>query len=182
MNTSSRTPLLQLDTSNINVDDSVFTSISVDLASPYPAREDSQTTSPFTVARSFQPDKSHASSEKPNNRALNESRKLLAHLLEQLEERKMPPSVFENFRTISDSFGDKSFGAIVETVRGAVRFKAALMHAHEARTHSVAGEDEEEDEDTERGFSTNDTFELLLRLRDLLVVSMDQGWQIFHDK
>jgi hypothetical protein len=41
--------------------------------------------------------------------------------------------------------------------------------------------DDEDDEDDGRGFSTDSTLELMTQLRDVLIISAAQGWQIFDE-
>ncbi|KAJ7582678.1 hypothetical protein C8J56DRAFT_1167735 [Mycena floridula] len=87
-----------------------------------------------------------------------ESRKLLLHVLNQLHSRPMPPTVFEAL-TESDNI--------------------ALTTTKSRPTASGAEDDLEEE--AERGFSTEGTFELMSTLRDVLTLSVSQGWQIFED-
>jgi hypothetical protein len=78
---------------------------------------------------------------------------------------------------------DKSFGAIVDTVRGVVKFKAAVSRTMTQTSIPTAPpEPDVEDEETENTFSTDVTFDLLLQLRDVLIVSVAQGWRIFNDR
>jgi len=157
-------------------------------ASPTLARELAQNSQSLTfpVSRSFQLDESNTASpihsQQPNNRSLNESRKLLAHLLEQLQNRPMPPSLYDAFQARVDGSIGKGFGVIVDTVRGAVKFKAALQR-NDVRTQSTfVAELEDEDEETDNSFTTNATFDLLLQLRLVLILSVAQGLQIFQDR
>jgi hypothetical protein len=89
----------------------------------------------------------------------------------------MPPPVFDTFKTNGDGLGDKSFGVIVETVRGAVKLRGGRG---EAKTYTHAGDDDE-DEESEHTFSTDATFELMTQLKEVLQISVAQGWHIFHD-
>jgi hypothetical protein len=102
-----------------------------------------------------------------------ESRKLLAHLLSQLQHRKIPPSIFEIFRTGPSASLASSLGSVVQTVRSAVK----LNHG---RSEMPLVEDED-DEDVS-GYKTDATLDLLNQLRHVLLVSIEKGWQIFYDR
>ncbi|KIK57795.1 hypothetical protein GYMLUDRAFT_228917 [Collybiopsis luxurians FD-317 M1] len=94
----------------------------------------------------------------------NESKKLLAHVLDQINHRKMPPSVYDGLAVLGDNVDEKrSF--IGRTLK---------------RKNTETEDDDSEDEN-DGIFSTDATFELMTRLRDLLIISASQGWQIFDD-
>jgi hypothetical protein len=92
----------------------------------------------------------------------------------------MPSSVFDEFKTSGDLFVDKSLGAIVQTVRGAVRFKNGRREAR-GQPPPATAEDEGDEDDTDSVFSTDVTYDLMLQLKEVLVISVARGWQIFHD-
>jgi hypothetical protein len=105
------------------------------------------------------------------NRALNESRKLLAHLLARLQRRAMPPpTVDELKRTLGISSG-RALGAIVDTARAAVKWKNAMP---EAGIQSSPAADEDDDGDEQAAFTTDFTYELMMQLKDVLGESHDR--------
>lgn len=115
-----------------------------------------------------------------NSKALNESRKLLAHLLGQLQNRVLPPPVFDAFRDIDSNGNDKGLADVVQTVKDAVRFKGGKRDFGIQSTASQR--DDSDDEETEQTFTTDATFSLMTQLKDVLLISRLQNWQIFHDK
>lgn len=177
---SSRPP--RIDTGNMDMEYRSSPKISVELMSASPTTVRTQALPSFRVSISPNSEKPPPPpslaqpSQKTNSRARNESQKLLAHLLGQLQNRPMPPPVFDAFKTDGNGLGEKSFG-VVETVRGAVKLKS---NRGEARTQAQTGEDDE-DEEGDHTFSTDATFELMMQLKEVLIISVAQGWHIFHD-
>ncbi|KAK1236541.1 hypothetical protein PQX77_000234 [Marasmius sp. AFHP31] len=107
----------------------------------------------------------------------NETRKLLGHVLGQLSQRKMPPTVYDTFGVYGDRTDDKSPG-IVESVKDAVKGGGG----NHKSTESLGIHNFVVDEDDEPGvFSTDETFELMVQLRDVLMIFLKQGWTVFDD-
>ncbi|KAI8998560.1 hypothetical protein BD414DRAFT_519687 [Trametes punicea] len=112
------------------------------------------------------------------NRARNESRKLLAHILSQLQNRPRP-STFLNAQVYGSQPTDKGISSVMKTVKGAVRYTGSLR---ERRTHQLLPQDDTDSEDEEkRGFATDLTFDLMSQLKDVLVLSITHNWDIFYD-
>ncbi|KAJ7452375.1 hypothetical protein B0H11DRAFT_2327847, partial [Mycena galericulata] len=111
------------------------------------------------------------------HRIRDESRKLLAHVLNQLKTRALPPPVYDAFTTVRDDAVGNNFTAIAETVRGVVK----MRHGRPDNNAPISPLDDEGDEDDGRIFSTDATLELLTQLRDVLIISAAQGWQIFDE-
>ncbi|KAF5380960.1 hypothetical protein D9615_003973 [Tricholomella constricta] len=123
--------------------------------------------------------RTQTSLKKTNNRARTESRKLLAHVLDQLERRNLPSSIFDVFGNTEDQAAEKNLGALLETVKDAVKIK---KQKQEGRLQTQAGTVEDDsDDDGEHGFSTDATYDLMLQLKDVLIMSVDQGWYIFDE-
>ncbi|KAE9396073.1 hypothetical protein BT96DRAFT_997116 [Gymnopus androsaceus JB14] len=103
----------------------------------------------------------------------NESKKLLAHVLEQIKYRDMPPSAYDGLAATTESLNEKGFGSFIGR---------AVKRKNTAKDGKSAPNADNESEDEDEGiFSTDATFELMTRLRDLLTISASQGWQIFDD-
>ncbi|KAI6109011.1 hypothetical protein EV401DRAFT_1870641 [Pisolithus croceorrhizus] len=98
--------------------------------------------------------------------ARDESRKLLALLVDQLLGRPKPPSVFEPSGT------QYSAGNTVKSNR---RRQDSLLYAS-----LPTNDDSDEEDGSSDGFSTDSTFDLMVRLKEVLLFSMSQGWQIFE--
>ena len=98
-------------------------------------------------------------------KARDESQKLLAHVLEQLRHRpKCPPPYPSSLQVASVT-------------------KAIPPRQSASRTNSeIQSFDSEHEEIHERGFSPDKAFELMNRLRDVLVISLTHGWQIFNGR
>lgn len=127
---------------------------------------------------------SPAPSPKPRldsgNRPRNESRKLLAHVLNQLHNRPTPPLIYTTIETPGNTTEtDGQFmGAILESVKVAVKLNQGKQKS-EAALRTQLEEDSDEDDTT---FTTETTYDLLFQLKDVLVISKMQGWQIFDDR
>lgn len=112
-------------------------------------------------------------------RARNESRKLLAHILSQLQGRAVPPPLLSAI-----AFGsgptEKSNGSVMKSMRGAVKYTRTLPAR---RTHQPVPQDDtdSEEEDVEV-FSTDTTLDLMNQLKDVLVLSIAHSWDIFYDR
>jgi hypothetical protein len=138
----------------------------VDLTSPSLAGQQTAPTRGF--GDSPEPDRTIPAAQKAHNRLLNESRKLLAHHLVRLQNRPMPPSVFDAFKVNSDRSADKGWGVISETVKEAVKPKGGKL---ESRSQTINLDDRDEDfegdEEKDNLFTTDNTFELLDHLREV---------------
>lgn len=122
-----------------------------------------------------------ASQPVPNHgtqKARAETRKLLAHILTQLKTRPKPPSVSDALNMTSDQRG-KGISAVIQSVKGAVAPKARRRETNPRRSLSNEDSDSEQDEVLE--FTTDVTFDLMNQLKDVLVISAMQGWDIFHE-
>ncbi|KAI6166988.1 hypothetical protein EDD17DRAFT_1752337 [Pisolithus thermaeus] len=92
--------------------------------------------------------------------ARDESRKLLALLVDQLLGRPKPPSVFEPSGT------QYSAGNTVKSNR---RRQDSLLYAS-----LPTNDDSDEEDGSSDGFSTDSTFDLMVRLKEVLLFSMSQ--------
>lgn len=80
----------------------------------------------------------------------------------------MPPPVLNAYKTSEENSNTNALGGLV---RQAIR------------NHDQETEDDDDDEDSEdSSFSTDATFELMTQLRDVLAISISQGWKIFEDR
>ncbi|KAH9951250.1 hypothetical protein B0H21DRAFT_272251 [Amylocystis lapponica] len=113
------------------------------------------------------------------NKARNESRKLLAHLLAQLQGRPKPPSMLDLLVRGTDT-RPKDTGVAVQSVRTAAKHKRGMLS--EAATHKLApSEDTDSEWEDNSDFSTDVTFDLMAQLKDVLLISVAQKWDIFYD-
>jgi hypothetical protein len=96
-------------------------------------------------------------------KARDELQKLLAHILEQLRHRpKCPPS----------------YPAPLQ----ASAAKSIVPRPTISRTTSEMQSNPENEEIPERSFSPDVAFDLMNRLRDVLMISHTHGWQIFSER
>ena len=96
------------------------------------------------------------------SRARDESQKLLAHVLEQLRHRPKPPS--------SNSLPSQAIPVA----------KSIVPRLSTSRTNSDAQQpDLDGEDDSERSFSPDLAFDLMNRLRDVLMISLSHSWQLF---
>lgn len=114
-----------------------------------------------------------------SNKARNESRKLLAHLLSQLQHRPMPPSSLQTIEDMSAPT-EKGLGAVVQTVKVAVKHRRTRSEAKAAR--GLQADDSDSDLEDDAVFSTDITFDLMSQLKDVLIISSLQKWDILNDR
>lgn len=179
--TQNRRP--RIDTGYVENEQEKDTRLSIEVTSTSPSSPKKSRLPALLVSRSPVDEKPPVSpsfayrSQKASSRQ-NESRKLLAHVLDQLKHRAMPPTVYAGLGYLDEGTEDRRLGVILETVRGAVRMGAVRQ---EGRHAAQAAPEDDEDEEGERVHSTDVTFELMTQLRDVLNISVLQGWEIFAD-
>jgi hypothetical protein len=99
------------------------------------------------------------------SKARDELQKLLAHILEQLRHRpKCPPSCPPPLQAASAAKSIVPLPSISRT------------------TSEIQLLDSENEEFPERSFSPDVAFDLMNRLRDVLMISHTHGWQIFSER
>ncbi|KAH8833604.1 hypothetical protein DL96DRAFT_448520 [Flagelloscypha sp. PMI_526] len=91
----------------------------------------------------------------------------------------MPPPAYDAFKDLAPAMYDGGLAAIVDTVRGAVRMKRAAAIARNQSSGNPADEDDSDSDEDEDIFSTDFTLDLLGQVKDVLIVSLAQRWQIF---
>lgn len=179
-------PRLQINTGNHDYSDATF---SVELTTPSPTRAQFSASGIPAVHVPHESERSPLSPAYPalsgaaphSSRALNESRKLLGHLLDQLTQRQLPPAVFESFKDVNANLNDKGIADVVHTVRAAVKFKGGKK---DGRVQPIAsqGDNSDEEDEVEKTFTTDATFALMAQLKEVLLISKLQNWQIFYDE
>ncbi|KAG1878063.1 hypothetical protein DFJ58DRAFT_648717 [Suillus subalutaceus] len=106
------------------------------------------------------------------NHAREESKKLVGLLLDQLSSRTCPPPIFDALNVHATPSTEADLGHIIGAVRNAVKQKS------HKRLQSM-----KEDGDDERSdcvvFSSETTFDLMVQLKEVLLFSASQGWQVF---
>ncbi|TCD71880.1 hypothetical protein EIP91_000012 [Steccherinum ochraceum] len=112
------------------------------------------------------------------DRAKNESRKLLSHLLEQLQGRDIPSST--DGGNGQNRTGGIRIGSVVKSVKKVVTSK----DSNEGRRMSMNTSDDEDDEMQSEvaDFYTDATFDLMSQLKDVFLVASAQGWNLFSDR
>jgi hypothetical protein len=99
------------------------------------------------------------------SKARDESQKLLAHVLEQLRHRpKCPPSYPPQFHA-------------APVAKPIIPRPSSSRTASEGQSLNVDNEDI-----SERAFSPDLAFDLMNRLREVLMISLSRGWQIFSKR
>ncbi|KAF8636667.1 hypothetical protein AX17_003473 [Amanita inopinata Kibby_2008] len=118
------------------------------------------------------------SSSKVNKKARNESRKLLSHVLVRLQTRPMPPSIYDSYIDMKGSIHSPKLGALVDNVKITMKRKgSSIVRAQSQHTNT----EDDSDDDVQLVYSTDYTYDLMHQLRDILLLSASQGWQIFDD-
>lgn len=108
------------------------------------------------------PRRSFSSKADPKDRAQRETRKLLMHIMLELENRPRPPSIWQTCKAGLE--GQRAGTRRPEKTQGS-RF--------------IPGGDSESEDETKSSFSPQTTFALLHRLRELLIFSLKSSWFIF---
>lgn len=116
-----------------------------------------------------------------NNRARNELRKLLSHVLIQLANRPKPPSIVDAITNFTRDSSERSIAALAETLKEAVK-RGGKDRKMDKSKPAVGVVEDDSDEDTDAAFTTDVTINLMMQLQDVLTMAIDQGWQIFDDR
>ncbi|KAG1715707.1 hypothetical protein ID866_1470 [Astraeus odoratus] len=109
--------------------------------------------------------------------AKDESRKLLGLLLAQLYDRPRPPSVFELSGVRPGHHDETSIGQIFGAVKNT---RTSFRQRQNNILAPSTKEDSDDDDNSAVAFSTDATFELMVRLKEVLLFSISQRWQIFE--
>lgn len=144
------------------------------------ARSISQALPSLRISTSPTSASSHFSDGVSSNKkkAPGELRKLLAHLLSRLGARPQAPSLYDELKADSARYGSHGLGVVVQAVRSAVRFKAGRELSVAQGTDRLGEEDSAVE--NELGFSTDVTYDYMVQLRDVLILSDRHGWQILE--
>ncbi|KAG0707721.1 hypothetical protein DFH29DRAFT_594919 [Suillus ampliporus] len=109
--------------------------------------------------------------------AREESRKLVGLLLDQLSSRTHPPPIFDALNVHATPQADAVLGHIIGAVRNVVKQKS---HKRGASAPLQSLKDDSDDEGSDNVvFSSETTFDLMVQLKEVLLFSASQGWQIF---
>jgi hypothetical protein len=114
------------------------------------------------------------------DRARNEVRKLLSHVLIQLANRPKPPSIVDSITNFTRDSSERGIGALAETLKEAVK-RGGKDRKMDKPKPAVGAVEDDSDEDTDAAFTTDVTINLMMQLKDVLTMAIDQGWQIFND-
>ncbi|KAJ3801305.1 hypothetical protein GGU11DRAFT_741651 [Lentinula aff. detonsa] len=152
---------------------SAFSSLSATNPSGHDVPSLRVSTSPTRTSFEKPPPPPRRDTSLKNANSGNESKKLTAHVLDQIKDRTMPPTVHDALASAAENLNEKKSGSFIGR---------AVKRKYTGKDGKVAlySADESEDED-EGAFSTDSTLELMTRLRDLLTLSAKKGWQIFDD-
>jgi len=107
--------------------------------------------------------------------AIEESRKLLALVLQELDARPRPPTVFETSGYLPTEVSQKAFAKVIKTFKGTPPVGSSASQSSKIKEYS----DDEEEEDSI--FSSEATFDLMHRLREILSFAAAQGWKILEE-
>lgn len=93
----------------------------------------------------------------------------------------MPPPVFDAFYGLEVESAEKNLGALVETVKDAVKSRSKRQERKSRVSESISVPEDDSEDDGEWVFSTDATYDLMLQLKDVLIMSVAQGWHIFDE-
>ena len=169
-------PLLRIDTSNASSSD-VADDARV-WQSPFLSKSYSLVHTPLLPSDERPSTDLGRSFSKGNKRARTESRKLLSHVLAQLQTRSMPPTVYDSYMDAKDTVRGLNVGVVLDTMKDVIKSKASIS----MRSPQMSTTENYSEDDIGLVYSTDDTYELMFQLRNVLLVSDDQGWRIFDDE
>lgn len=110
-----------------------------------------------------------------SEKAKSESRKLLAHLLDQLRRREMPSN--DDRTSGQRKGGGLGIGSVVKSVKNVV----SQRDATEARKPSTSDDEDEDLVGDGADFYTDTAFDLMSQLKDVFIIASAQGWNLFSD-
>lgn len=113
-------------------------------------------------------------------KAQHESKKLLSIALGRLHRRQMPPKQSKEKHSRTESKGGLS--AVVRSVGGRGRSgdgRANVQGDGEQRSKTFVQEDNDDEGVDDAAFHTDETCDLMFQLRDVLKISLLQGWDVF---
>lgn len=173
------TPLLRVDTESLTPPSHVKSGYD---ASPGETNSASLTPSPsFYIPLSPSVDKYSPSAQLARmalsqrnsaNHAREESKKLVGLLLDQLSSRTRPPPIFDALNVHAAPSTEAGLGNIIGAVRNVVKQKS------HKRLQSMKEDSDDEGSDY-IVFSSETTFDLMVQLKEVLLFSASQGWQVF---
>ncbi|KAG2034905.1 hypothetical protein BDR03DRAFT_900655 [Suillus americanus] len=109
------------------------------------------------------------------NHAREESKKLVGLLLDQLSSRTRPPPIFDALNVHATPSTEAGLGHIIGAVRNVVKQKS------HKRLQSMKEDSDDEGSDYVV-FSSETTFDLMVQLKEVLLFSTSQGWQVFSNQ
>ncbi|KAG1753463.1 hypothetical protein EDB19DRAFT_1903124 [Suillus lakei] len=120
-----------------------------------------------------------ALSQRPSaNHAREESRKLVGLLLDQLSSRTRPPLIFDALNVHATPPAEAGLSHIIGAVRNVVKQKSHKRGVSAPILQSMKEDSDDEGSDNVV-FSSEITFDLMVQLKEVLLFSASQGWQIF---
>lgn len=112
-----------------------------------------------------------------------EVQKILSLLLSRLHDRPHAPSTFEDFKTQKDNKGTGKMGFGPQSLKGAVKKgRPGSREGGLKKIGSFDNGDSDEEGDGSSSFTTDVTLDLLIQLRDLLLLSESRGWSILSTR
>src|SRR6266576_1462931 len=167
-------PSLRIDTANtsasdVAADDSFW-------KSPFLSKSYSLVNTPLSPSDERTSMDSGPSLSKGNCKARTETGKLLSQVLVQLQTRPMPPTIYDSYTDARDAARGPS---IVDAMKDAMKSKSSIAVRSSSQTSTT---EDDSDDDIGLMYSTDNTYELVFQLRNVLLVSDSQGWRIFDDE
>ena len=120
-----------------------------------------------------------ASNQRKPSKALSGQRKLISHVLEDLEARPRPPDIWDSLSIDEKSIsGERRLGQLAKSVKDAVTSRQNVTSSRSTAFRDADSDEEELPGDT---YSTDETLTRLEKLKDVLLIAQSQGWHIFND-
>ncbi|THH07445.1 hypothetical protein EW145_g3377 [Phellinidium pouzarii] len=109
------------------------------------------------------------------DKARQETRKLLGHIINELQRRQRPPPVWDLYKSENVGIGMRKTDSAKD------HNNSVAVKDKPSRTRSLPLVDSDSDDEFSSLFSPDVTFDLLSRLKDLLLLSKLKEWQVFDD-
>lgn len=149
-------------------------------------RVETLTTSPVSYGRRRSKSFTSSSAAPPSisissNKSSLELQKVLALLVSRIRDREPAPSIFEQFRSEVSKKRVTRVDQMVDSLRVAIkRERAGPGSKVKVPPPPEANSDDDEKDSNGMDFYTDATCGMMTQLRDILVMSHKQGWQIMN--
>ncbi|PCH38065.1 hypothetical protein WOLCODRAFT_136025 [Wolfiporia cocos MD-104 SS10] len=132
------------------------------------------------TAEKFPTDIASYAASHGSDKARFESRKLLAHILEQLQDRQSPPSQLYGLTHPRDRTS-KRLSSASRSSNGPAKHQRGRSDGRNYRPVPTDDSDSDSDNEEKAIYTTDSTLDLMNKLREVLVMAANHQWDILND-